>query len=166
MNTKLRSAVGNPTTTEIADTDLTTLNNESIEHIQNRYTFLKARRVVTFPTVADESLYEIPSDCVPVLSRLYAGNCRFVVVTSRNDHDFVYAKEFVRENFKGVIRYSHNTQNQSKADLVKRLRCQRRPSSLGSCLSRPNWIVAGSAARRRRGPSGGRPCCAAMVEPW
>lgn len=66
--------------------------------------------------------YEIPAGCIKVLSELYAQNCRFVVISSRNDHDYPYAIKFIEERFGGLIKYIHNTRNDPKGGFVKRLK--------------------------------------------
>ncbi|RLE48067.1 hypothetical protein DRJ25_00800 [Candidatus Woesearchaeota archaeon] len=66
--------------------------------------------------------YKVPDGAIEVLGRLFEKNCRFVVVTSRNQHDFPYAQEFIREKFTGLIKYIHNTNDQPKADIIERLR--------------------------------------------
>lgn len=68
LNSTLRTKVGNPSTAETAESVLTRLNNEAYEEIFEKYTFHKARKVVTFPTVAGSALYDVPSDCVAVFS--------------------------------------------------------------------------------------------------
>lgn len=68
LNTTLRTKVGNPSTAEVTDTVLTRLSNEAYEEIFEKYTFQKARRVVTFPTTIGSALYDIPTDCLAVFS--------------------------------------------------------------------------------------------------
>jgi hypothetical protein len=66
--------------------------------------------------------YEVPTGCIKTLSGLYAQNCRFVVISSRNDHDYPYAVQFIEEKFGGLIKYVHNTSNEPKGMFVKRLK--------------------------------------------
>lgn len=66
--------------------------------------------------------YEVPSKCAAVLAELYAQNFRFVVITSRNDHDYPYAVAFIKEKFGDLIKYIHNTRNEPKGMFVKRLK--------------------------------------------
>ncbi|PIN75745.1 hypothetical protein COV18_02770 [Candidatus Woesearchaeota archaeon CG10_big_fil_rev_8_21_14_0_10_37_12] len=66
--------------------------------------------------------YELPKNCVQVLSRLYTKNCRFVIITSRNNHDYPYAVAFVKEKFAGLIKYIHNTSNEPKGRFVGKLK--------------------------------------------
>lgn len=66
--------------------------------------------------------YDVPTECVTVLSNLYSQHCRFVIITSRNDHDYPYAVAFAKENFDGLIKYIHNTRNEPKGTFVKRLK--------------------------------------------
>ncbi|MCX6707638.1 MAG: hypothetical protein NT001_05875 [Candidatus Woesearchaeota archaeon] len=66
--------------------------------------------------------YEIAKDCKAILERLYSESFRFVVVTSRNEHDYPYAKMFIEKNFSGIIKYMHNTNDEPKERFVKRLR--------------------------------------------
>jgi len=58
--------------------------------------------------------YEVPDCAVPVLSRLHDAGFRFPVVTSRNDHDFPYALQFLDAHYKGLIDTVINTRNQPK----------------------------------------------------
>lgn len=66
--------------------------------------------------------YETPSDCLNVLHRLFAQNCRFVVITSRNDHDYPYAVHYIEEKFDGLIKNIHNTRNEPKEKFISRLK--------------------------------------------
>ena len=64
--------------------------------------------------------YEVPSDCLPVLTTLYSQGCRFVVISSRNDHDYPYAVQFIEEKFGGLIKYVHNTKHEPKGKFISR----------------------------------------------
>jgi len=64
----LRVKVGNPSTAEVDDLVLGRLINNATEEIQDKYKFLKARKVTTFPTVSGSALYMLPSDCVSAFS--------------------------------------------------------------------------------------------------
>ncbi len=66
--------------------------------------------------------YEIPPDCIPVLTKLYGEGCRFVVITSRNDHDYPYAAQFIKTKFNGLIKYVHNTRSDQKGEFIGRLK--------------------------------------------
>lgn len=67
FRTALRARVGNPTTAEVPDTELTDRINESVKDIADRYGFHKGRKVVTFPTVIDTPRYALPTDCLVVM---------------------------------------------------------------------------------------------------
>ncbi|MBD3313723.1 HAD hydrolase-like protein [Candidatus Woesearchaeota archaeon] len=66
--------------------------------------------------------YEVPKGCIDILKKLYSEGFRFAIVTSRNKHDYPYAKIFVEHYFKGIIRYMHNTRDEPKDVFVRRLR--------------------------------------------
>ncbi len=66
--------------------------------------------------------FEVPDNCENVLTELYNQNCRFVVITSRIDHDYPYALAFIKEKFGDLIQYVHNTRNESKGAFVSRLK--------------------------------------------
>jgi len=66
--------------------------------------------------------YTLPQGCVEVLNRLFTQNCRFVVITSRNEHDYPYAVKFIKKNLDGLIKYIHNTKNEPKNRLIERIR--------------------------------------------
>ena len=66
--------------------------------------------------------YEIPAGCINVLKKLYSEGFRFAIITSRNEHDYPYAKIFVKHNFSGIIRYIHNTKDEPKDVFVQKLR--------------------------------------------
>ena len=68
LNSTLRTKVGSPSTAEVDNTVLTRLNNEAYEEIFEKYIFHKGRKIVTFPTVADSALYDVPADCMAVFS--------------------------------------------------------------------------------------------------
>jgi len=68
LRAKLREKVGNPSVAEVPDTTLDALNNEAYEEIHDKYVFHKARKIVTFPTVASSELYQVPADCLAVFS--------------------------------------------------------------------------------------------------
>lgn len=65
--------------------------------------------------------YEIPHGCMDVLKKLYHEGFRFVIITSRNDHDYPYAVKFVKHKFGGLIKYIHNTRNKPKDEFVRKL---------------------------------------------
>lgn len=65
--------------------------------------------------------YEVPSGCVSVLKKLHSEGFRFVIITSRNDHDYPYAVKFVKHKFGHLIKYVHNTRNQPKSEFVRHL---------------------------------------------
>lgn len=67
MRPRLRRQIGNPTTTEVSDADLTALLNQATEDITSRYRFHKARKLCTFPTVADQDKYDLPSDLLVLM---------------------------------------------------------------------------------------------------
>jgi len=66
--------------------------------------------------------FEIPQNCIPVLKRLHNQGFRFVVITSRNDHDYPYAKSFIKTKFGNLIKYIHNTKDEPKEKFVKKLK--------------------------------------------
>jgi hypothetical protein len=66
--------------------------------------------------------YEVPDDCIEALMRLYSQKCRFAVITSRNDHDYQYAVQFIQKKFGDLIQYIHNTRNEPKGLFAKRLK--------------------------------------------
>lgn len=66
--------------------------------------------------------YEVPPGCISALRRLHSQGFRFVIITSRNDHDYPYAKKFVRHHFGNLIKNIHNTRNEPKDTFVRKLR--------------------------------------------
>lgn len=66
--------------------------------------------------------YEVPGDCIPVLKKLYAMGFRFMIITSRNQHDYPYAVQFVAAKFLDLIEKIHNTRNEPKTKFVQRLK--------------------------------------------
>lgn len=66
--------------------------------------------------------YKIPHDCIKVLTQLHKEGFRFVIITSRNDHDYPYAKKFVSHHFGHIIKNIYNTRNKSKDEFVKKLK--------------------------------------------
>lgn len=67
MRTKLRKRIGNPSTTDVADTTLNEHLNTAYGEIANEFRFRKVRKLCTFDTVADQAEYGLPSDCLAVL---------------------------------------------------------------------------------------------------
>ena len=65
--------------------------------------------------------YEIPPGCIHILKKLHSEGFRFVIITSRNDHDYPYAKQFVKHKFGHLIKYIHNTRNKPKNEFVRKL---------------------------------------------
>lgn len=92
LRTKLRSKVGNPSTAESSDTFLDGLINEAAEEIQNKYVFHKGRRIVTFPTIADSTLYDVPLDCVAVFS-LWNTTTNYQGKISKKDENWLAAQQ-------------------------------------------------------------------------
>lgn len=68
--------------------------------------------------------YEVPPNCVDVIKKLYEEGFRFVIVTSRNNHDYPYAKLFVEKYFNGVIKKVYNTRNEPKDRFVYKLKAR------------------------------------------
>lgn len=68
MRTRLRNMVGNPSTAEVADSDLNTLINDSLLEVQDRFTLNEGKRVIQFTTVSGTEKYSVPPDCMAVLS--------------------------------------------------------------------------------------------------
>ncbi len=65
--------------------------------------------------------YEVPRGCISTLKKLHKQGFRFVIITSRNDHDYPYAVKFVRHAFGPLIKYIHNTRNEPKNAFVSHL---------------------------------------------
>jgi hypothetical protein len=66
--------------------------------------------------------YEVSGDCIPVLKKLYAMGFRFMIITSRNQHDYPYAVQFVAAKFPDLIEKIHNTRDEPKTKFVQRLK--------------------------------------------
>lgn len=66
--------------------------------------------------------YIVPDGCLCVLNKLHSEGFRFVIITSRNNHDYPYAKKFVKHKFGHLIKNIHNTKNQPKNQFVHRLK--------------------------------------------
>jgi|GEM_PF-3566508 len=65
--------------------------------------------------------FQTPSDCKKTLQNLFKQNFRFVIITSRNDHDYPYAVAYIKKNFDKLIEYIHNTKNEPKDKFAKRI---------------------------------------------
>lgn len=83
MLIQLRKMVGNPSTTDVVDTELTTCINDAVAHIFDRFNFNEAKRQAEFPTIAGEDKYALPSDCMALLS--VANLTSKVKLTKRGD---------------------------------------------------------------------------------
>ncbi|MCF7799207.1 HAD hydrolase-like protein [Candidatus Woesearchaeota archaeon] len=66
--------------------------------------------------------YKVPDGCISVLKKLHSEGFRFVIITSRNNHDYPYAVHFVKHKFGSLIKFIHNTRNEPKTEFVRRLR--------------------------------------------
>ena len=66
--------------------------------------------------------YEVPPHCISTLKKLHKEGFRFVIITSRNNHDYPYAVTFVKHNFGNIIKFIHNTRNQPKNEFVRKVR--------------------------------------------
>jgi hypothetical protein len=66
--------------------------------------------------------FESPFDCKKALDNLFNKNFRFVIITSRNNHDYPYAVAYVEKNFGKLIEYIHNTKNEPKDKFAKRIK--------------------------------------------
>ncbi len=67
LRTRVRKQVGNPTTVDVPDADLTQHVNTAYRDISNKYRFHKVRKLCTFPTVAGTRRYGLPTDCAAVI---------------------------------------------------------------------------------------------------
>jgi hypothetical protein len=63
----MRTLLGNPSTTDVADTELLDRLNEANKEITAKYKLHKGRKLVTFPTVISQESYSLPDDCFAVL---------------------------------------------------------------------------------------------------
>lgn len=66
--------------------------------------------------------YEVPKDCIPALRSLYSKGFRFMIITSRIEHDYPPAVQFVAEKFPDLIKNIHNTRDEPKTEFVRRLK--------------------------------------------
>ncbi len=67
MRDSLRRKIGQPTTTDVTDTELNALLNEANRHIADRYPFHMSRTLYEFPTVAGTKRYALPTDLTTLL---------------------------------------------------------------------------------------------------
>jgi hypothetical protein len=67
LRTWLRKIIGNPSTTDVPEADLTERLNEAYKEIAMRYKLYNARKLCTFVTTIDEPRYAIPADAYAVL---------------------------------------------------------------------------------------------------
>jgi len=74
--------------------------------------------------IAEEhtSEYKMLEGTRTVLKSLYRQGFRFDIITSRNNHDYPYAKQFVKEKLGYLIKNTHNTRNEPKDEFVKKIR--------------------------------------------
>ncbi|MGM5480658.1 MAG: hypothetical protein ACQESC_04335 [Nanobdellota archaeon] len=66
--------------------------------------------------------YKLKPNCKTILKQLYHKNFRYVIITSRNNHDYPYAKKFSNHHFKKFIKYIHNTRNEPKTEFVRKIK--------------------------------------------
>lgn len=62
IRTALRTTIGNPSTSQVADSVLTAVINRAIKEIADKYRFHATRKVATFSTIAATDKYVLPSD--------------------------------------------------------------------------------------------------------
>ena len=67
MRTKLRRKIGNPTTTDVPNSELNDFLNDAQEYISDRYNFHMGRTLYAFNTVAGTKRYALPADAVAVI---------------------------------------------------------------------------------------------------
>jgi len=66
--------------------------------------------------------YEIPKDCISVLTKLHAEGFGFVVTTFRSAHDYPYAVRFVEAKFGGLIDATYNSSSPNKGEIMERVK--------------------------------------------
>ena len=66
--------------------------------------------------------YEIPPYLIDVLSRLYQQGFRFTVVSSRNTHDYPFARIFLKDRFGSLIPQMYATQDKSKMFFLEKIK--------------------------------------------
>lgn len=84
MRTRLRRQIGNPTTTDVPDAQLTEHVNDAYREIVAKFRFHKTRKVCTFDTTADTRRYGLPEDAKWVMRVRDDTNKRFIEKT--DDH--------------------------------------------------------------------------------
>jgi hypothetical protein len=62
MRASLRKRIGNPSTADVPDADLTEIINQSYKEVALKFRFHKTRRICRFSTVAGTANYELPAD--------------------------------------------------------------------------------------------------------
>lgn len=70
LRTLLRKRIGNPTSTDVPDSDLTEIISYAHREICNKYSFRATRAETSFPTVSGTQSYAMPTD-VYVTRKLY-----------------------------------------------------------------------------------------------
>lgn len=66
--------------------------------------------------------YKIIPGTKLALNSLYDQGFRFIIITSRNDHDYPYAKKFVEEEYGKLIKNIYNTKNKPKTEFAEKLK--------------------------------------------
>jgi hypothetical protein len=68
MRNRLRTRIGSPTTTDVANSVLDEHLNDAYKEICDRYRFRRTRKQCYFPTVAGTDKYTNPTDALSVIS--------------------------------------------------------------------------------------------------
>jgi len=66
--------------------------------------------------------YEIPKDCVKILTKLKKEGFKFVITTPRINLYFAPAKKFIKTHFDKLIKKIYNTKDQPKDFIIKKIK--------------------------------------------
>lgn len=67
LRDRLRRMIGNPTTADVGDGNLSEHINTAYREIVNKYRFHLGRKICTFDTIADVSRYGLPTDLASII---------------------------------------------------------------------------------------------------
>jgi len=104
---RLRQSIGNPSASDVTDTTLHTMINDSYREIGDKFRFFKARKLCTFYTVASTSKYALPETSVELMRVYDVTNKQRMTMMSDAEAQTIREDETDSSTYDKPVYYTH-----------------------------------------------------------